>query len=300
MRHVSEIIAVLAIALHLGCDSGEPPREFVRGDDAVQIPVSITGSLQNGAWSPEGDEVVFTRFRKGYNKGPADLYVCDLDGDGLRTLVADGSGNVSLPGSAWNAQTGLIVFSSSREPHDEIFVIPADGAPGDEQAVTSRDAFMAYEPSFSPDGQWVVFESHPLDVEGHGVITKSRVDGTEGYFALTGESDDCRQPNWSPAGDLILYQRYQQGRWDIWTCDTDGADHRRVTSGEWDDTDASFSPDGQHIVYSSNEGNLEFANIFVIPVGGGPAVRVTDFNGYDGAPSSKRSPSVGSGSNTGW
>ncbi|MFH2008602.1 MAG: hypothetical protein ABI333_18590 [bacterium] len=66
--------------------------------------------------------------------------------------------------------------------------------------------------------------------------------------------------------------------------DPDGAGQTQVTSGVGDKTDASFSPDGRHIVYSSSAG-LAYANIFVISVDGGSPVRVTDYDGYDGAPS---------------
>jgi TolB protein len=64
----------------------------------------------------------------------------------------------------------------------------------------------------------------------------------------------------------------------------DGTGRRRVTTGAGDKTDASFSPDGQWIVYSSDQG-IEYASLFVIPAQGGEAIRVTDYDGYDGAPS---------------
>lgn len=61
----------------------------------------------------------------------------------MRTLVSDGSGNVNLPGSSWNSATHEIVFSSSREPHDEIFVIDENGNPGDETKITERENEVA-------------------------------------------------------------------------------------------------------------------------------------------------------------
>jgi TolB protein len=66
---------------------------------------------------------------------------------------------------------------------------------------------------------------------------------------------------------------------------TDGSEAAQITSGQGDKTDASFSPDGEWIVYSSDEGELDLANIFVVPTGGGTSQRVTDWDGYDGAPS---------------
>lgn len=255
------------------------------GGAATRIDIPYQGSLQNPAWSPDGTALLFTAFRNGYNEEPADLVVFDLGTRSLRTLVSDGSGNVNLPGSAWKGPSGRIAFSSSREPHDEVFVIAADGSPGSETRVTHRSSYAAYEPSLSPDGRQVVFESHPLDVEGEGVITRYQVDGEGEYQPLTLPGEDCRQPNWSPAGDLVLYQKLEGDRWEIWVTDPEGTSHRQVTSGPGDKTDASFSPDGEWIVFSSDAGDLEFAELFVVPVAGGEQLQVTQTGGYAGAPS---------------
>jgi len=256
-----------------------------REDGADRINIPVNGSLQNPAWSPDSKYILFTRFRDGYNAGPADLFVVDLGSIGTRVLISDGSGNVNLPGSSWNPLTQKIVFSSSCEPHDEIYLIDESGSSGDEVKITNRSDMAAYEPSLSPDGQWVVFESHELDIEDNGVIVKYRVDGTTLYQNLTDPDEDCRQPNWSPASDKILYQKFSEGQWDIWVMNNDGANHQKITSGAGDKTDASFSPDGQWIVYSSNELGLEFANLFIAPISGGSAIRLTHYEGYDGAPS---------------
>lgn len=200
--------------------------------------------------------------------------------------MSDGSGNVNLPGlSTWNPVTGQIIFSSSRDPFDdEVYVIDSAGTPGDEIRITERE-LVAFEPSFSPEGDRVVFESHVLDVEGNGVVTKYRIDGSGDYVTLTDPDGDARQPNWSPRGDLIVFQRFMNNQWDLWVMDEDGASARQITTGPGEKTDASFSADGQWLVYSSDEGGLEFANLFLISIEGGESTRITQFDGYDGAPS---------------
>ncbi|MBN2714397.1 MAG: PD40 domain-containing protein [Deltaproteobacteria bacterium] len=256
-----------------------------RRDDAMQIPIDLDGSLQNPAFSPDGETIVLTRFQDGYNEEPADLFVVEVGDGSARELVSDGSANVNLPGTSWNGETEQIVFSSSRDPHDEIYLIDDGGSTGDEERVTSRSDLMAYEPSMSPDGKWVVFESHVVDEEDNGIIMRYQVDGSGDYEELTGEDDDCRQPNWAPKGDRILCQCYRNDQWDIWLMNSDGSDFAKLTSGEGDKTDASFAPNGEWIVYSSDNAKLAFANLYVISIDGGDPIRITDWDGYDGAPS---------------
>jgi len=268
----------------LGCSKRNPTGDG-RRDSAHQIPIPLEGSLQNPVWSPDGQAILFTRFQNGYNRGPADLFIYDTLTQSIKMLVSDKSDNINLPGSAWNGNTNQIVFSSSREPHDEIYLISAAGNPGDEIKVTGRERQVAYEPSFSPDGQWVVFESHEVGAEDNGVITKYRVNRSGPYQRLTELGVDCRQPNWSPSGHHILYQVWGDVYWDIWLMNDDGSDQHQITRGEGDKTDASFSPEGLWIVYSAEGSAMEYANLFIVSITGDSTERVTDSSGYDGAPS---------------
>ena len=63
-----------------------------------------------------------------------------------------------------------------------------------------------------------------------------------------------------------------------------GSNKKMITSDEGDKTDASFTNDGLFIIYSCDS-DLEFANIYKISIDGGNPVRLTNYDGYDGAPS---------------
>lgn len=283
---VTVIFALLAAAA--GCMLSEPDRSkraCPSADRRAILPIPVEGSLQNPAWSPDGGSILFTRFRSGYNRGPADLFVYDLSSGEVRILVSDGSDNVNLPGSSWDGATDRIVFSSSRAPHDEIYVIAASGKPGDETRATGRADTVAYEPVFSADGAWILFESHPLDVEESGIITTYSLEGAGPYRALSPPDADSRQPNASPDGRFIVYQALFDRQWDLWLVSWDGSDRRRLTAGPGDKTDASFSPDGARIVYSAGGPDIEFANLFTVPVSGGEPQLLTCNGSYDGAPS---------------
>jgi len=176
-----------------------------------------------------------------------------------------------------------LMLTSDVVDRDEVWVVSPDGA-APPTRVTDRPGAVAFEPTFSPDGAWIAFESHPEGSDGDGSIWRVRTDGT-GLVALTDGTGDDRQPNWSPAGDRILFQSSaRSGNWDVWTMDPDGGTLANVTASAAEDTDASWSPDGAWIVYSSDEGALALANLWARPSGGGPPVRVTRSAGYDGAP----------------
>jgi TolB protein len=284
---ISFLIIIMIALLHLfGCagDNSSQSDRSIRDDDAYQLNINLSGSLQNPAFSPDGESIIFTRFRNGYNHEPADLCIYNLQTEELTMLVSDGSGNVNLPGSTWNEYISSIIFSSSRDPHDEIYLIAEDGSNGSETQITDRADTVSYEPSISPDGQWIVFESHKLDVEDNGIITKYKIDGSSSYIQLTSSTEDCRQPNWSPAGEKILYQKFDAGQWDIWIMDIDGTNKIKITSGAGDKTDASFTQDGLYIVFSTDF-ELEYANIYKISISDGTIQRLSYFEGYDGAPS---------------
>lgn len=66
-----------------------------RQDDAVELNITgLSGSLQNPAFSPDGEFIVFTHFINGYNNEPADLYIYELETEELTLLV---SSSISSP-----------------------------------------------------------------------------------------------------------------------------------------------------------------------------------------------------------
>ena len=229
------------------------------------IPINLSGSLQNPAWSPQSNRLVFTRFREGYNEGSSDIVVVNVDGSNPVVIVDNDAQNVNLPGSTWNAHVDLITFTSDVGVHDEVYVIDPDAVTPAEQ-VTSLPKGVAWESTWAPDGEWIAFESHNLNGNDPGTIWK--VNSSKVTAQLTAGYDD-RQPNWSPTGTRILFQRLRNRQWNIWSINPDGSDPKQMTQALGDCTDASWAPDGARIVFSSDGGFMPHADLFVTKPGGG-------------------------------
>lgn len=260
---------------------------------AGKINIPLGGSLQNAAWSPDGTRILFTRFRKGYNKGISDLFIYDFASKDIKSVFADGFNNVSQPGSTWN-KSNVITFSSDRPADPD--VSPEDNDTGVDQVwtfdlvynnllqVPGRKGFMDYEPSWDNVGNCIVYESHIVDMEANGVIYMSGAKMPRVQLTETG--GDCRQPNWSPDGKWIVYQQRKRGRWDLWLFDVALKRHRILTDADLggDSTDATFSPDSKYVLCSRERDDA--AGLFALPVYGGPEVAIDpNGHGYSGAAS---------------
>jgi TolB protein len=272
--------AVLVVAL-----LPAPGAAAERADGARNVAISgLRGSLQNPCFAPDSARLAFTQWKRGYNEGSADVHAVDLSGGRPTRVSRPGAASVNLPGTCWNAALDRIVYSSDPVGADAIWTARPDG--GDRQRVFGRRRLISIEPSFSPDGQWVVFESSVFDAEGPGTIWKVRIDGT-GLSRLTRRHND-RQPNWSPRGDRIVFQRERGGdSFDLMTIDPDGGGLRNVTrTRRVSETDVSWAPDGERLVFSSDGRGIRFASLFTIRADGTERRRLTMARGwYDGAPS---------------
>ncbi|GAA1949991.1 hypothetical protein [Catenulispora subtropica] len=268
--------------------------------DGAQLLYRAEGgaSAQNPAYSRDGKQLLATVFHQGYNKGDAAVGLLSPSGPSAFKALLDekGSAAVNLPGTSWSP-TGDIVFADDRGGgHDEIWRLTPGGKP---RRVTDHEQDFGYsEPTFSPDGKTVVFQDEWTspgtprnagdDAEQDSIWTAAAAGGAP-VLLVDGRAThtDNRQPDWSPTGDRILFQRRSAGGqdWALYTVRADGTELRKIAAGPGEQTDATWSPDGRRVVFSSTTGTLDHAQIFVVSADGGTPIRVTHTaNGYDGAP----------------
>lgn len=292
----TKALSLLAMAslcpLLAGAQAQTQAAAACRTDTARQITISGTAlgrSFQNPCYSPDGSVLAFTNFSQRYNTGTSTVRTVPAEGGAvLRALSPTNAQSVNLPGQCWSAATNEVVYSSDVDERDEIYL--ASAANGSSVRVTYRPGYLAWEPSISPvfnDGsRWIVFESHSeANPQAGGELWKVRSDRSLPPVRLTQNSND-RQPEWSPKGDKIVFQReVGPEQWDVFTLDVaTGAVFNVTQAGALFNTDASWSPSGNYIVYSSGDEDIKIANLFVIAATGGDRIRVTRSCGLDGAP----------------
>ena len=259
----------------------------VRSDGAVRITDCLsTVSCQNPAFSPDGTEIIFTRFLHGYNKGPSEIVRLEFTAFRQQVIVrADEYDHVNVPGSSWRKRLITYASDASVSGNEEIFITDKYGKTTS-QITAHKDSVAFIEPSFSTEGTEIVFEKDVCPIPNcekndlaRGSIWVVELSNKTLKQIAGDKESDYRLPNWSPTTNKILFQKRNYPLesdadpvWDIWTMDGDGSNPVNVTNSAGYDTDASWSGDGSYIVYSSDYSGLEHPNIYIISSSGGQSV----------------------------
>ncbi len=132
--------------------------------------------------SPDGGQIAFVSDRG----GSPQIYLMRIDGSGIRRLTFEGSYNTS---PSWSPRGDKIAFSG-RSGSNQIFIINPDGT-GLTQLTSHGNN---EEPSFSPDGRYIVFTS---DRDGKKAVYVMRANG-EAQRRISPSNMKAYCPRWSP------------------------------------------------------------------------------------------------------
>lgn len=156
------------------------------------------------AVSPDGASIAFVA----YAGGQCDLYLFDLPSGSVRRLTRT-PGPVDTPDFSPDGRSLAFVglWQVGATLSWDLYIL--DLAEGDRIEMLTEDPFFDWCPRFSPDGEWIAFESN---LRGPSDIHVLRRDGRE-RTALTFDAWRDAFPCWSPKGDRIAYGSLRAFGW---------------------------------------------------------------------------------------
>jgi len=170
--------------------------------------------------------------------------------------------------------TTKIVFVSSRDGNDELYMMDYDGA---NQTRLTFNKWRDYMPAWSPDQRAIVFTSYRTGnpdlyllypYEGKLVPVSTRGTNFSGAF--------------SPDGKKLAFCSTRDGNAEIYVANADGSNVRRITFNSAIDTAPTWSPTGREIAFTSDRTGTP--QIYIMDAEGGNVRKVSFGGNYLDAP----------------
>ena len=214
--------------------------------------------------SPDGSRLLFSREVHGYKK----IFMKNMSDTTERQLTSGGGDDIQ---PAWWPDGKKILFVRSHKPNGKLEPVDLFSyfSGGDiwlhdlETGQDSRLVERAFNPSCSPDGEWIA-----VDASWAGPRRIWTVD-TRGRNPRQITSDLSEavvhiNPKWSPDGTKIVFQNVERVKFNIRTVDVNSGKMEWVTDDMIQNVSPAWSPAGDRIFLSSfRTGGL---NIWSIPV----------------------------------
>ena len=213
------------------------------------------------------------------NRGTSQVYLLDLEQGGRRQLTSQGSNFQAR----WSPDGKRIALLSTRNGAPQVFVLPTDG--GEARQVTAVDGGVS-NMAWSPTGDHFSFTADvKLDAD------------------LLDRHPDLPEANARVFDSLLIrhWDQWKDGTYShLFVVPADGGQARDLMAKERFDTPVkpfgggeqiAWSPDGKELCYTAKKvAGAKWTestdnDLYVVPVGGGAAVNLTDgMEGYDQEP----------------
>lgn len=257
-------------------DVNAPPGMTTR-----KVPIAVDeGSWMNVDVSPDGRTIAFDLL--------GDIYTMGIDG-GTPTRIAEGLAYEHQP--RFSPDGSRIAFVSDRGGGDNIWIMNRDGS--DKKQLSKEDFRLLNQPSWSPDGQFIVAKKHFTTGRslGTGEVWIYHVSGGQGVLLVKRPNErhqkELGEPVFAPDGKSVYYTRNitpgaifeyaQDSNTDLFNIERYDLNDGQVStaaSGAGGAVRPTPSPDGKRLAFVRREGTL--SKLYVKDIASGTERKVYD------------------------